>query len=41
VLVSKAVDLVVHCAGIRGVPWLTEIVAVEDLQTGAGGTASP
>jgi pilus assembly protein CpaF len=35
VLVSEAVDLVVHCARVRGVPRVTEIVAVEDLQTGA------
>jgi len=39
VLVSEAVDLVVHCARIRGVPRVTEIVAVEDLQTGVDGTA--
>jgi len=39
VLVSEAVDLVVHCARVRGVPRVTEIVAVEDLQTGVDGTA--
>jgi pilus assembly protein CpaF len=39
VLVTEAVDLVVHCARVRGVPRVTEIVAVEDLQTGADGTA--
>jgi pilus assembly protein CpaF len=38
-LVSEAVDLVVHCARVRGVPRVTEIVAVEDLQTGPEGTA--
>ncbi len=38
-LVSEAVDLVVHCARIRGRPRVTEIVAVEDLQTGPEGTA--
>jgi pilus assembly protein CpaF len=38
-LVSEAVDLVVHCARVRGVPRVTEIVAVEDLQTGADATA--
>lgn len=37
-LVSEAVDIVVHCARVRGVPRVTEIVAVEDLQTGAEGT---
>ncbi len=39
VLVTEAVDLVVHCARVRGVPRVTEIVAVEDLQTGTDGTA--
>ena len=38
-LVTEAVDLVVHCARVRGVPRVTEIVAVEDLQTGSEGTA--
>ena len=38
-LVSEAVDVVVHCARVEGVPRVTEIVAVEDLQTGAEGTA--
>ena len=33
-LVSESVDLVVHCARNRGVPQITEIVAIEDLQTG-------
>ena len=37
-LVSEAVDIVVHCARVRGVPRVTEIIAVEDLQTGAEGT---
>ncbi len=39
VLVAEAVDLVVHCARVRGVPRVMEIVAVEDLQTGTDGTA--
>jgi pilus assembly protein CpaF len=39
VLVSEAVDLVVHCARVRGVPRVTEVVAVEELQTGTEGTA--
>jgi pilus assembly protein CpaF len=39
VLVTEAVDVVVHCARVRGVPRVTEIVAVEDLQTGTDGTA--
>jgi pilus assembly protein CpaF len=38
-LVSEAVDVVVHCARVRGVPRVTEIVTVEDLQTGPDGTA--
>ena len=38
-LVSEAVDLVVHCSRVRGVPRVMEIVAVEELQTGPEGTA--
>jgi pilus assembly protein CpaF len=38
-LVSEAIDIVVHCARVRGVPRVTEIVAVEDLQTGPEATA--
>jgi pilus assembly protein CpaF len=38
-LVSEAVDVVVHCARVNGVPRVTEIVAVEDLQTGPEATA--
>jgi pilus assembly protein CpaF len=38
-LVSEAVDVVVHCARVRGRPRVTEIVMVEDLQTGPEGTA--
>ncbi len=38
-LVSEAIDIVVHCARVRGRPQATEIVAVEDLQTGPEGTA--
>jgi pilus assembly protein CpaF len=37
-LVSEAVDVVVHCSRVRGVPRVTEIVAVEDLQTGHDAT---
>ncbi len=33
-LVSESVDLVVHCARRNGAPRVTEILAVEDLQTG-------
>jgi pilus assembly protein CpaF len=33
-LVSEAVDLVVHCARLDGVPRVTEVIAVEDLQGG-------
>jgi len=38
-LVSEAVDVVVHCARVRGIPRVMEIVTVEDLQTGADATA--
>lgn len=38
-LVSESIDLVVHCARVRGKPQVTEIIAVEDLQTGPEGTA--
>ncbi|MBW3644443.1 MAG: Flp pilus assembly complex ATPase component TadA [Actinobacteria bacterium] len=38
-LVSEAVDVVVHCARVRGRPRVTEIVAVEDLQTGPDSSA--
>src|SRR5947207_3102912 len=38
-LVSEAVDIVVHCSRLRGVPRVTEIVAVEELHTGADATA--
>jgi pilus assembly protein CpaF len=38
-LVSEAIDVVVHCARVRGVPRVTEIVTVEELQTGPEGTA--
>ncbi len=38
-LVSEAIDIVVHCARVRGRPQVSEIVAVEDLQTGPEGTA--
>jgi pilus assembly protein CpaF len=37
-LVSEAVDLVVHCARVGGVPRVTEIVAVEDMQAGIDST---
>jgi pilus assembly protein CpaF len=33
-LVSESVDLVVHCTRTRGVPTVSEIVAVEDLASG-------
>jgi len=38
-LVSEAVDIVVHCSRVQGVPRVTEIVAVEDQQTGPDATA--
>lgn len=33
-LVSESIDMVVHCARRGGIPQVTEILAVEDLQTG-------
>ncbi|MDQ1402572.1 MAG: pilus assembly protein CpaF [Actinomycetota bacterium] len=33
-LVSEAVDIVVHCSRHNGVPQVTEVIAVEDQQTG-------
>lgn len=38
-LVTESIDVVVHAARHRGVPRVTEIVAVEELQTGAGSSA--
>jgi len=37
--VSESVDVVVHCARVGGVPRVTEILAVEDLQTGPDSSA--
>ena len=37
-LVSESVDLVVHCARRGGTPQVTEVLAVEDLQTGPDAT---
>ena len=37
-LVSEAVDIVVHCSRFDGVPRVTEVIAVEDLQTGPEAT---
>jgi pilus assembly protein CpaF len=34
-LVSEAIDVVVHCTRVGGVPKVSEIIAVEELQTGA------
>ena len=39
VLVSEAVDLVVHCTRDDGTPRVSEIIAVEELQTAAASTA--
>jgi pilus assembly protein CpaF len=33
-LVAEAVDIVVHCSRVGGVPRVTEVIAVEELQTG-------
>jgi pilus assembly protein CpaF len=38
-LVSEAIDIVVHCARRGGVVRVTEVIAVEDLQTAAKGTS--
>jgi pilus assembly protein CpaF len=38
-LVTEAIDIVVHCARRQGKVRVTEVIAVEDLQTGASGTA--
>ncbi len=38
-LVSEAVDVVVHCSRVEGVPRVTEVVAVEDLNVGAESVA--
>lgn len=37
-LVSESIDLVVHCARREGRPQVTEVLAVEDLQTGPDAT---
>ncbi len=38
-LVTDAIDLVVHCDRVQGVPQVTEVVAVEEQQTGPGSAA--
>jgi pilus assembly protein CpaF len=38
-LVTEAVDVVVHCARVEGVPQVSEVVAVEEQQTGEGASA--
>ncbi|MBO0731532.1 MAG: CpaF family protein, partial [Acidimicrobiaceae bacterium] len=38
-LVSDAIDVVVHCTRQGGVPRVSEVLAVEDLQVAAGGVA--
>ena len=38
-LVTEAVDLVVQCERVDGVPQVSEIIAVEELQTGDSGVA--
>ncbi|HET7655306.1 MAG TPA: ATPase, T2SS/T4P/T4SS family [Acidimicrobiales bacterium] len=37
-LVSEAIDVVVHCGRVHGVPRVTEVVCVEDLQAGPDAT---
>jgi pilus assembly protein CpaF len=38
-LVSEAVDVVVQCGRVRGIPRVTEVIAVEELQTGPESSA--
>ncbi|MGH8902813.1 MAG: CpaF family protein [Egibacteraceae bacterium] len=38
-LVSEAIDIVVHCARRGGAVRVTEVIAVEELQTGGAGTS--
>ncbi len=38
-LVTEAIDIVVHAGRVDGVPQVTEVLAVEDQQTGAGASA--
>jgi pilus assembly protein CpaF len=38
-LVTEAIDVVVHCSRHDGVPRVNEVVAVEEMQTSADGTA--
>jgi pilus assembly protein CpaF len=38
-LVTEAIDIVVHSTRVDGVPQVTEVIAVEDQQTGAGASA--
>ena len=38
-LVTEAIDIVVHCSRVEGVPRVQEVVAVEEQQTGEGATA--
>jgi len=37
-LVSESIDVVVHCARLGGAPQVTEVIAVEDLQTSRDST---
>jgi hypothetical protein len=37
--VTEAIDVVVHCSQVDGVPQVTEVIAVEDQQTGPGATS--
>ena len=38
-LVTEAIDIVVHCSRLDGVPRINEVIAVEDQQTGEGSPA--
>ena len=38
-LVTEAIDIVVHSSRVNGVPQVNEVIAVEEQQTGDGGTA--
>jgi pilus assembly protein CpaF len=38
-LVTEAIDIVVHSSRVDDIPQVNEVIAVEELQTGDGGTA--
>ena len=38
-LVTEAIDIVVHCSRVAGIPQVNEVIAVEEQQTGEGSSA--